>query len=71
MPYYWLAIFISVFVWSAINPHDYFTWVLEVLPAVIGALVVAVSFKRFKLTALLFLSHWHNLQLQRQKILYK
>ncbi len=25
-----------IFVWSAIGPHDYFTWFLEVLPALLG-----------------------------------
>lgn len=35
-----LFIFGCFFVWSAINPKDFFTWVLEVLPAVIGLVVI-------------------------------
>jgi len=30
----WLAAGV-IFVWSAIHPHDYFTWILEVFPAII------------------------------------
>jgi putative membrane protein len=44
----------SVFVWSAIRPHDYFTWILEVLPAIIGAVVLATTYSKFKLTTLVY-----------------
>ena len=47
-----LAIFAAVFLWSAIHPHDYFTWILEVFPAIIGLLVIFFTYKRFPLTAL-------------------
>jgi putative membrane protein len=50
----WLLVFFSVFVWSAINPHDYFTWFLEVLPAVIGFILVLYTYRRFRLTDLLY-----------------
>jgi len=43
-----------VFVWSAIRPHDYFTWFLEVLPAVIGIGLVTVTYRRFRLTDLAY-----------------
>ena len=33
-------VFLLVLGWSAIEPYDYLTWGLEVLPAVIGALVL-------------------------------
>ncbi|TDR19534.1 DUF2238 domain-containing protein [Marinicella litoralis] len=36
----WVVVFMLVFTWSAIEPYDYLTWGLEVLPAVIGALVL-------------------------------
>ncbi|WP_020208520.1 DUF2238 domain-containing protein [Gilvimarinus chinensis] len=49
----WAAVFIAVFLWSAIAPHDYFTWVLEVAPAVIGALLLLVTRNQFPLTPLL------------------
>lgn len=45
---------LSVFVWSAINPHDYGTWFLEVVPAIIGAIVIAVTWKRFPISNFMF-----------------
>jgi putative membrane protein len=49
-----LMIFAAVFVWSGINPHDYFTWFLEIFPAIIGLVVLALTYKKFKLTNLLY-----------------
>ena len=49
-----LILFVLVFVWSAINPHDYFTWMLEVLPAVIGLAVLAATFNKFRFTDLVY-----------------
>ena len=40
MQYAWIAIFLVVFTWSAIGPHDYPTWFLEVLPAALGAAII-------------------------------
>ena len=51
----WLIIFISVLVWSAIEPADYFIWILEVLPAMVALLVLAVTRKSYPLTSLLYL----------------
>ncbi len=48
-----LAIFFVVLVWSAIAPHDYFTWILEVFPALIGVTIVLATARRFPLTPLL------------------
>ena len=50
-----LALFAAVFVWSAIRPHDYFTWMLEVFPAVIGLALLLATRKRFPLTPLLLI----------------
>lgn len=49
----WLAIFLAVFVWSAIEPKDRFTWFLEVLPALIGLVLVVTTRHRFPLTPML------------------
>jgi putative membrane protein len=43
-----------VFVWSLIRPHDYFTWFLEVFPAIIGFGVLAATYRRFPLTPLAY-----------------
>jgi putative membrane protein len=45
---------LAVFIWSAIRPHDYFTWVLEVFPAIIGALILATTYRRFRFTTLVY-----------------
>lgn len=48
-----LVIFLAALVWSAIRPHDYFTWILEVFPALIGLGIVFATRRRFPLTPLL------------------
>jgi putative membrane protein len=48
------AVFAAVFVWSAIRPHDYFTWFLETVPAMMGLVILAVTYRRFPLTPLLY-----------------
>ena len=50
----WLAIFFLVLGWSAWQPHDYPTWWLEVMPAFIALLVLAMTRKRFPLTQLAY-----------------
>jgi len=45
-----LIIFGIIFIWSMINPKDYFTWFLEVLPAIMGVLVLILTFTRFSFT---------------------
>lgn len=49
----WLTIFALVFVWSAIDPKDRFTWFLEVAPALIGLVVLLATYRRFPLTQML------------------
>ena len=50
----WLAIFFAVLLWSAIRPHDYFTWFMEVLPALIAFVVLAATYRRFRFSALAY-----------------
>jgi putative membrane protein len=50
----WLIIFFAVFGWSAIAPKDRFTWVLEVAPAVVGFVLIVLTWKSFPLTVLLY-----------------
>ncbi|ASG65959.1 hypothetical protein CEW91_07310 [Idiomarina piscisalsi] len=54
MKYLWVVIFTIVLVWSGINPKDPFTWLLEVAPAVIGAVLLALTYNSFRLTPLLY-----------------
>lgn len=54
MGYLWSVIFLAVLIWSGIAPKDYFTWFLEVSPAVIGAGLIFITRNSFRLTTLLF-----------------
>jgi putative membrane protein len=48
----WIVVFLGVLAWSAIAPHDYPTWWLEVTPALIAALILWATRERFPLTTL-------------------
>ncbi len=50
-----LAVVIAVLAWSALNPHDRFTWFLEVAPVLIGLPIVIATHRRFPLTPLLYM----------------
>ncbi|OZG72513.1 hypothetical protein BTA51_15440 [Hahella sp. CCB-MM4] len=50
----WLLIFLAVLIWSAVNPKDYPTWFLEVVPALIGIALIVGTYRRFPLTPLLY-----------------
>lgn len=50
----WVAVYLGVLGWSAIDPRDGFTWFLEVVPALVGAAVLAATRKRFPLTTLAY-----------------
>ena len=45
---------LAVLGWSGINPHDRFTWFLEVVPAVIAGVLLAATYRRFRLTTLAY-----------------
>jgi putative membrane protein len=49
-----LAIGLAVLIWSGVAPRDYFTWVLEVLPAVIAGVVLLALYARFRFTDLVY-----------------
>ena len=49
-----LLIYFVVFIWSAINPKDYFTWFLEVFPAIIALIILTFTYKNFKFTPLVY-----------------
>ena len=39
-------------IWSGINPEDYYTWALEVTPAIIAVAILAFTRSSFPLTCL-------------------
>lgn len=50
----WVLVFVVVLSWSAWQPHDYPTWWLEVLPALLAFLLLVMTRKSFPLTPLLY-----------------
>jgi len=50
MKKYWILVilFLAGLTISGINPHDYFTWILEVSPAIIGLIILIITFKKFR-----------------------
>ncbi len=49
-----LLIYFIVFIWSSINPKDYFTWFLEVVPAIVALIILTFTYKNFKFTPLVY-----------------
>lgn len=49
-----LVVFFVVLIWSAVKPHDYFIWALEVFPALLGLIILSATYRRFRFTNLLY-----------------
>lgn len=49
-----LLIAAIVLIWSGIHPHDRYTWVLETFPAMIAAVVLVATYKRFRFSTLAY-----------------
>jgi putative membrane protein len=45
-----LIVVSSFLLWSGIRPLDYFTWFLEILPALLGLVALALTYRRFRFT---------------------
>lgn len=52
--YLLITLFFAGLAISALNPHDYFTWILEVFPAIIGFFVLLTTFHKFQFTYLVY-----------------
>jgi putative membrane protein len=50
----WITVLAGFFIWSAIEPRDRSTWYLEVFPVIIGVLVLAATYRSFRLTTLVY-----------------
>ena len=50
-----LFLLFVLLIWSGIYPMEYFTWFLEILPAVLGILILALTFKKFRFTNLIYI----------------
>ena len=53
-----LASFLAILIWSGVNPKDHFIWILEVFPAIIGAIVLVAIYPKIKLTMLVYCLIW-------------
>ena len=50
-----IILFFAGLVLSGIQPHDYFTWILEVFPGIMGFLILTITFKRFRFSYLTYI----------------
>ena len=50
----WLTLFFLALGWSAWQPHDYPTWWLEVVPALVALIVLFLTRERFPLTPMAY-----------------
>ncbi len=50
----WIAVFLLVLTWSAVEPADRLTWWMEVIPAILGLGVLLMTRQRFPLTGLVY-----------------
>ena len=49
---------LAVLAWSAVRPHDYLTWLMEVAPVLIALPILLKTYKRFTLTPLVYTLIW-------------
>ncbi|WP_245566318.1 DUF2238 domain-containing protein [Thiomicrorhabdus chilensis] len=50
----WGLIFLCIVVWSAYQPQDTLTWFLEALPAILAAIILLATRRRYPLTPLAY-----------------
>ncbi len=51
---YFLLIYFLMLLGSFLNPHDRFTWWLEAFPALLGLLVLVITYRKFPFTRLVY-----------------
>ena len=49
---------LAILIWSGIEPHDRFTWFLEVAPVLIGVPILIYVWPRFRLTPVVYTLLW-------------
>jgi putative membrane protein len=50
----WLIVFGIGLCWSGFHPHDQFTWFLEVFPAIVAVIILALTYHKFHLTTITY-----------------
>lgn len=53
-----LAALMAVLIWSAVNPYEYFTWFLEVVPVLVAIPILLATHRRFEFTMLVYILIW-------------
>ncbi len=53
-PIIFISLFLFGFIVSAVNPKDYFTWFLEVVPAIVGVMILMLTYKKFQFSNLVY-----------------
>ncbi len=53
-----VVLLLPILGWSAVRPHDFFTWFLEVVPVLIGVPLMIAVRRRFPLSTLLLVLLW-------------
>jgi putative membrane protein len=46
----YIVLFFLGLVLSAVQPKEYFTWFLEVIPALVGFIILVFTYKKFQFT---------------------
>lgn len=49
-----LILFAIVLLWSVVEPKSYLTWVLEIVPLLIGLYILIVTYRRFRFTNMVY-----------------
>jgi putative membrane protein len=52
--YFLIILFIIGVIISGISPHDYFTWFMEIFPAILGFIALSLTFRKFRFTDLTY-----------------
>lgn len=55
---WFVGLLLPILLWSAVRPHDFFTWFLEVVPIFIGLPIAFAVQRRFPLSTLLLVLLW-------------
>ena len=50
----WVIVFMFILAWSAFEPADRLTWWMEVIPAIVGLIILFLTRQRFPLTELVY-----------------
>ncbi|MFB9758056.1 DUF2238 domain-containing protein [Ectobacillus funiculus] len=50
-----LLVITAIFIWSVIKPYGYLAWAAEILPAIIGLIIVIATYNKFRLTTLSYI----------------